>query len=104
MKLDTYDKYKFMQREDVFFVIPGGFVPMTEMSNIQRGGFSPSMDGNKKALVACACALALENLYRDDAHACDDCLMFLGWKSSERSVNTYRLVVETDKSDVSCTP
>ena len=35
-----------------------------------RGFFLP-WDGNKKIIVACACALRLENVYGDNAHARD---------------------------------
>ena len=57
---------------------------MAEISNIQGGAFFPSVDGNKKIIVACACALALENLYGDDAYARDDCLMFLGYPGKKK--------------------
>ena len=52
---------------------------MDESSNIQAGEFLQSVDGNKKIIVACACALALGNLYGDNAHARDSCLVFHGY-------------------------
>ena len=67
-----------MQREDVFFVIPGAAVPMDETINIWGEEFFPSVDGNKKINVASACTLAFGNVYVDNAHARDDCLMFRG--------------------------
>ena len=44
---------------------------MVGSSNIQGGGFLPPVDGNDKIIVACACALVLEILYRHDVHARD---------------------------------
>ena len=60
-----------MQWKNVFFGIPGGVVTMVGSSNIQGGGFLPPVDGNDKIIVACACALVLEILYRHDVHARD---------------------------------
>ena len=75
-QLSSKIKQLILCKGKTFFVIPGGVVLMTEIRNIQGGGFLPFVDGNKKIIVACA--LGLGNLYGDDKHARDDCLMFLG--------------------------